>query len=100
MKETCSSNLCSRVYGIGFNWRCLRLNNKKRESLKDARMYLERASNIVSRVLDEEENCLDNMPENLQSSEKYERMEAVIEKLEEAIEQIDSAKENIDEASE
>lgn len=76
------------------------MNNKKRESLKDARMYLERASNIVSRVLDEEENCLDNMPENLQSSEKYERMEAVIEKLEEAIEQIDSAKENIDEASE
>ena len=76
------------------------MNNKKRESLKDARMYLERASNIVSRVLDEEENCLDKMPENLQSSEKYERMEAVIEKLEEAIEQIDSAKENIDEASE
>lgn len=78
----------------------LQLNNRKRESLKDVRMYLERASNIVSRVLDEEQDCLDNMPDNLQSSEKYERMEAAIEKLEEAIEQIDSAKENIDEASE
>lgn len=63
-------------------------------------MYLECASNIVSRVLDEEQDCLDNMPENLQSSEKYERMEAAIDKLEETIEQIDIAKENIDEASE
>lgn len=76
------------------------MNNKKRESLKDAKMYLERASNIVSKVLDDEQDCLDNMPENLQSSERYERMEAAIDKLEEAIEQIDSAKENIDEASE
>lgn len=76
------------------------MNNKKRESLKDAKMYLERASNIVSRVLDDEQDCLDNMPENLQASERYERMEAAIDKLEEAIEQIDGAKENIDEASE
>lgn len=76
------------------------MNNKKRESLKDAKMYLERASNIVSKVLDDEQDCLDNMPENLQASERYERMEAAIDKLEEAIEQIDGAKENIDEASE
>lgn len=76
------------------------MNNKRRESLKDAKMYLERASNIVSRVLDEEQDCLDNMPENLQSSERYERMEAAIDKLEEAIEQIDSAGENIDGAAE
>lgn len=76
------------------------MNNKKRESLKDAKMYLERASNIVSKVLDDEQDCLDNMPENLQASERYERMEAAIDKLEETIEQIDGAKENIDEASE
>lgn len=76
------------------------MNNKKRESLKDAKMYLERASNIVSKVLDDEQYCLDNMPENLQASERYERMETAIDKLEEAIEQIDGAKENIDEASE
>lgn len=76
------------------------MNNKKRESLKDAKMYLERASNIVSKVLDDEQDCLDNMPENLQASERYERMEAAIDKFEEAIEQIDGAKENIDEASE
>lgn len=76
------------------------MNNKKRESLKDAKMYLERASNIVSKVLNDEQDCLDNMPENLQASERYERMEAAIDKLEEAIEQIDGAKENIDEASE
>ncbi len=75
------------------------MNRKKRETLKDAMVLLDRATTIVSRVLDEEQDCLDNMPENLQASEKYERMEAAIDKLEEAIEQIDSAKENIEEAS-
>ena len=43
--------------------------------------------------------CLDNMPENLQSSERYEKMEAAIDSLEAAIESIDSAKESIGEAS-
>ncbi len=73
------------------------MNNKKRESLRDACMYLERASGIVSKVLEEEEDCLDNMPENLQMSEKYEMMESAIDRLEDAIEQIDDARENIEE---
>lgn len=60
-------------------------------------MYLERASGIVSKVLEEEEDCLDNMPENLQMSEKYEMMESAIDRLEDAIEQIDDARENIEE---
>ena len=75
------------------------MNKKKRETLKDAGVLLDKAISIVSRVLDEEQDCLDNMPENLQASEKYERMEVAIDKLEEAIDQIDSAKENIEEAS-
>ena len=50
-------------------------------------------------MLEEEEDCLENMPENLQASEKYERMEDAISKLESAIEHIDNAQEDIDEAS-
>lgn len=76
------------------------MNNKRRGFLKDAEMYLERASRIISRVLDEEQDCLDNMPENLQASENYERMEAAIDELGDAINSIDSAKENIDSAKE
>ena len=76
------------------------MNNRRRKALKDAHYLLERASEVISKVLDEEQDAVDNMPENLQSSEKYERMETAIDKLEEAVEQIDSVKENIDEASE
>lgn len=76
------------------------MNNKKRESLKYADTLLEQASEIVIKVLDEEQDCLDNMPENLQASEKYERMESAVEKLEEAMEHIEGAKYNIEEATE
>ncbi len=76
------------------------MNNKRRGTLNEAKILLERASNIVSTVLDEEQDCLDNMPENLQMSERYERMEDAIDRLESAIEQIDGAKDSINEASE
>lgn len=75
------------------------MNNKRRGILKEAGRLLERATSIVSTILDEEQDCLDNIPENLQVSEKYERMEDVIDKLEDAIEQMDSAKDSLTEAS-
>ncbi len=75
------------------------MNNRKRDLLKKAKGFLNNASDIISRVLEEEEDCLDNMPENLQASEKYERMEDAISKLESAVEHIDNAQEDIDEAS-
>ena len=52
------------------------MNNKRRDLLKLAVQLLERASGYVSQALDAEQDCLDNMPENLQSSERYEKMEA------------------------
>lgn len=60
---------------------------------------LEYASDIVSSVIDEEQECLDNMPENLTDSERYQKMEAAVEKLEEAAEQIGAAIDCIEEAS-
>lgn len=76
------------------------MNSRKREKLKNAIDLLERASALISDVLDDEQDCLDNMPENLQSSEKYERMEAAISSLEESIEQIDNAKDGLENAAE
>lgn len=75
------------------------MNNRKRDKLKEAKILLGKASGLISSVLEEEEDCLDNMPENLQASEKYERMEDAISKLESAVEHIDNAQEDIDEAS-
>lgn len=76
------------------------MNNKRRESLKAAIILLERASVIVDRALDEEQDCLDNMPENLQMSERYEKMEVAIDHLEDASSDIDNAKNRIEEAVE
>ena len=76
------------------------MNNRRRESLQSATLLLERITSTVSKVLDEEQDSLDNIPENLQYSENYERMEAAIDKLEEAIEKIDEIKELIQEAAE
>lgn len=75
------------------------MNNKKRILLKTAVGFLEKAEEIVERVSDDEQDCLDNMPENLQSSEKYERMEDVIDNLDVVMGHIDNAKDYINEAS-
>lgn len=71
------------------------MNNKKRISLREAVLLLEKASQTVSNVLDNEQDCLDEMPENLQASENYERMEAAVDNMEEAMERMDSAIEYI-----
>lgn len=67
--------------------------------MKRAVALLDRASDIVSTALDDERDCLDNMPENLQDSDRCEKMELAVEKLEEAIEQIDNAMECVEEAA-
>lgn len=76
------------------------MNNKRRDLLKSAVVLIERASGIVSRALDEEQDCLDNMPENLLDSDRCQKMELAIERLEEAVEQIDRVVECIEEACE
>ena len=74
------------------------MNKKRRSALRAARSSLEKTLFGVTSVLEEEQDCLDNIPENLQSGEKYEDAESKIENLQEAVSQIENAIENIDEA--
>ena len=67
--------------------------------MKRASALLETASGLVSTALEQEEDSLDNMPENLQGSERYEKIEAAVDLLNDASECIDSAIEKINEAS-
>ena len=76
------------------------MNDKRRSGLKSAIDLLIRASEIVSSVKDDEEDALDNMPENLQASDRYEKMEDAVAALEEAEESIESAIDSINSASE
>ena len=67
------------------------INKKRRESLRAAHSLLERAYNIVTFAKDEEENAIDNVPENLQSSDRYEQMEDAAELLSDAEDCIETA---------
>lgn len=64
--------------------------------LKKAAEYLDLAAGIIGEARDDEQDCLDNLPENLQNSERSEMMEGAIENLEEAIERIEEAKSSVD----
>ena len=75
------------------------MNRNRRDLLKRAVSALEIAEKCVNSALEEEQDCLDNLPESLEGSARYEKMELAIGGLEEAIENIDRAKDCITEAS-
>lgn len=64
------------------------LNNARRVRLKNAVKYLEMAGEIVSSVSDIENDIVDNVPENLQSSDRYDMMVSCAESLEDAYEKL------------
>ena len=61
---------------------------------------LTNAATIVETVCDKEQDCVDNYPENLQSTERFEHMEAAVDSLNDALEKIDDAKGHIQSAIE
>ena len=67
------------------------MNAKRRFELKTAGDYLSKAKEIVDRVLDEEQDALDNMPENLENSPRVEKMEDAVDLLECLAENLDEA---------
>ncbi len=76
------------------------MNDKRRDILRCALNLLENASGLVDRILDEEQDSLDNTPENLMEGDRYQKREAAVERLEEAVEQIEEAKNSIEAAAE
>ncbi len=68
------------------------MNDKRRGHLRDALRMLSNAASIVETVCDKEQDCVDNYPENLQSTERFEHMEAAVDILNDALEKIDDAK--------
>lgn len=71
------------------------MNAKRREKLKDAISMLSNAATIVENICDKEEDYVDNYPENLQGTERFEKMEDAVDNLSDALEKIDEAKEQI-----
>lgn len=67
--------------------------------MKRALGMLESAGLLICWAAEEEQDCLDNLPENLQGSERYEKMEEAVSLLESAAEEIESASDRIRDAA-
>ena len=74
------------------------MDTKRRNRLRDALKMLANVAAIVESVCDKEEDCMDNYPENLQSTERFESVEAAVDNLNDALEKLDDAKGHIESA--
>lgn len=67
------------------------MNNKRRTFLNKAKDYIERAAGILDSVRDEESDCLENYPENLQSTDAYYKIEDAVDALGDALNSLEDA---------
>ena len=88
------------------------MNNTRRKSLEVIKDALEELSNridmakvetegqnsAIEELKDEEQEYMDNMPESLQSGERYENADAAVSAMDEAYNSIDSAMNSLQEA--
>lgn len=74
------------------------MNERRREQLRSVVVKLERARSIVDAVCDKEQDCMDNYPENLQYTERFERTETAVDSLNDALEKLEEAQEHIQNA--
>lgn len=74
------------------------MNKKRRDLIASAKPFLSKAAAIIEMAAEQESDCMDNIPESLQSTDRYEKMERAVDNLESALEHIESASECIDEA--
>lgn len=76
------------------------MNDKRRGRLRNALRTLELVRSAVESAADEEKDGVDNCPENLQGSDRFERMEEAADHLEDAVGSLDEAADHIREAIE
>lgn len=67
------------------------MNDKRRGKLRRAIDFIERAYGIIDDIRYEEQDSMDNIPETLQGSDRYARMEDTRDALEKAYDYCDSA---------
>lgn len=71
------------------------MNKERRNRLSAAIRLLDDASHIVKAVLEEESECMQNIPDNLQNGEKFEDMEDTVDDLETVLDEIESVTEKL-----
>ena len=76
------------------------MNKARRKELNRAVELLEEAQSIIESCRDEEQEYMDNMPENLQESEKYYAAEEAVNNMDEAYDKIDEVINSVESAME
>lgn len=67
------------------------MNNKRRSELKKATILLDTVYQMVDTACDQEQDCLDNIPDNLWYSNKCQDMENAVTNMEDACALIEEA---------
>lgn len=76
------------------------MNKIRRKQLDEIIERINSVRDDLESIINDEEEYRDNMPENLQGSEKYELSDAACESMQEAIDQLDETISNIEAAQE
>ena len=75
------------------------MNNQRRLLIEKAKKQISEIENLIEKVLDDEQDAYDNLPEGIRMSEKGEKMEDAISSLENASDKIAELIECLDEAA-
>ena len=76
------------------------MNKALRKALDDVISKIEEAKELLENLQAEEEEYRDNMPENLQGSERYEAADAAVDNMSSAVDALDEAISSIESAQE
>ena len=74
------------------------MNKSRRNQLIKLQDTINTVKEALEYLLEEEEEARDNIPESMQSSERYERADAACDAIQSAIDALEEAAENVEEA--
>lgn len=75
------------------------MNKEKRLKLNEGLQLLSKVISIVSDIREEEENSFNNIPDNLENTEMYSRLEESVENLNSAVDLLEEAYELIEDTT-
>ena len=76
------------------------MNKARRKALDEVISKIEEAKELLENLQAEEEEYRDNMPENLQGSERYEAADAAVDNMSSAVDALEEAISSIESAQE
>ncbi len=76
------------------------MNNVRRKRIGEAMKHLSLARELLETVRDEEQEAYDNLPENLQESERGQKMEEAVDTLDTAVSDLENVESSLEECKE